>query len=107
MAHTYEQLKHMTVADLRDLAKVLEHEAVEGYTQMNKDHLVPALCKAYGIDTHEHHDVVGLDKKPIKDKIKLLKVERKSALEAHDHAKLKSVRRRIHSLKRRIRAATV
>ena len=56
MAPTYEELKHMTVADLRDLAKDLDHEAVEGYTQLNKDHLIPALCKAYGIDTHEHHD---------------------------------------------------
>ena len=107
MAPTYEELKHMTVADLRDLAKDLDHEAVEGYTQLNKDHLIPALCKAYGIDTHEHHDVVGLDKKPIKDKIKQLKVQRQAALDAHDHAKLKSVRRRIHRLKRHIRAATV
>jgi len=107
MAPTYEELKHMTVAGLRDLAKDLDHEAVEGYTQLNKEHLIPALCKAYGIDTHEHHDVVGLDKKPIKDKIRQLKVQRQAALDAHDHAKLKSVRRRIHHLKRRIRAATV
>ena len=107
MAPTFEDLKHMTVAALRDLAKELDHDAVEGYTQLNKDHLIPALCKAYGIDAHEHHDVVGLDKKPIKDKIKQLKVQRQAALDAHDHATLKSVRRRIHRLKRRIRVATV
>ena len=107
MAPTYEELKHMNVGELRDHAKELDHEAVEGYTQMNKEHLLPALCKAYGIDTHEHHEVVGLDKKPIKDKIKQLKVDRQAALDAHDHAKLKALRRRIHLLKRRIRSATV
>lgn len=107
MAPTFEEMKHMNVGDLRDLAKDLEHEAVEGYTQMNKEHLIPALCTAFGIDTHQHHDVVGLDKKPIKDKIKQLKADRQAALEAHDHTKLKAVRRRIHRLKRRIRNATV
>jgi rubrerythrin len=43
MAHTYEQLKHMTLADLREIAKDTEHDAVQGYTQMNKDHLIGAL----------------------------------------------------------------
>jgi hypothetical protein len=35
-----------TAAELRDIAKALTHEAVQGYTQMNKEHLLPALCKA-------------------------------------------------------------
>ena len=52
---TYEDLKKKTVAELRDLAKGLSHEAVQGYTQMNKDHLLPALCKALGA-----HDSVKL-----------------------------------------------
>ena len=51
MATTYEDLKKKTVAELRDMAKGLTHEAVQGYTQMNKEHLLPALCKALGIDT--------------------------------------------------------
>jgi hypothetical protein len=33
MAYTYEQLKHMTLADLREMAKGNEHEAVQGYGQ--------------------------------------------------------------------------
>jgi uncharacterized protein YigA (DUF484 family) len=83
MAYTYEQLKHMTLADLREMAKGNEHEAVQGYTQMNKEHLVGALAKALGIQ-HTHHDVVGIDK-----------------------ASIKVVRRTIHRLKRRIHKATV
>jgi hypothetical protein len=46
MAHTYEELKKKTIAELRDIAKDLQHKAVQGYTQLNKDHLLPALCKA-------------------------------------------------------------
>jgi hypothetical protein len=37
---TYEDLKKKTVAELREIAKGLTHDAVQGYTQMNKDHLL-------------------------------------------------------------------
>jgi hypothetical protein len=106
MELTYEQLKHKTVAELREMAKGIEHEAVQGYTQMNKDHLVTALSKALGIQ-HEHHAVVGVDKASIKARIRELKSQRAAAIEAHDHAQLKVVRRTIHRLKRRIHKATV
>ena len=106
MAYTYEQLKHMTLADLREMAKGSEHEAVQGYTQLNKEHLVGALAKALGIQ-HTHHDVVGIDKASIKARIRQLKTQRSAALEAHDHAQLKAVRRNIHRLKRQIHKATV
>ena len=46
MAFTFEELKHKTVVELREIAKGIEHDAVQGYTQMNKEHLLPALCKA-------------------------------------------------------------
>ena len=106
MAYTYEQLKHMTLADLREIAKGSEHEAVQGYTQMNKEHLIGALAKALGIQ-HTHHDVVGIDKGSIKVRIRELKTQREAALAAHDRAQLKVVRRTIHRLKRRIHKATV
>ena len=106
MAYTYEQLKHMTLADLREIAKDNTHEAVQGYTQMNKEHLIGALAKALGIQ-HTHHDVVGIDKASIKARIRQLKTQRAAALEAHDHAQLKAVRRNIHRLKRQIHKATV
>ena len=103
---TYEQLRHKTLAELRDMAKSSEHEAVQGYTQMNKEHLVVALAKALGIQ-HEHHAAVGIDKSSIKARIRELKTQRAAALEAHDSAQLKVVRRSIHRLKRRIHKATV
>ena len=106
MDYTYEQLKHKTVAELRDIAKGIEHEAVQGYTQLNKEHLIVALAKALGIK-HEHHEVVGVDKSDIKARIKDLKVKRAEAIAAHDHAQLKTVRRTIHRLKRQIHKATV
>jgi len=106
MAYTFEQLKHKTLAELREIAKGGDQEVVQGYTQMNKEHLVAALAKALGIQ-HEHHDVVGIDKASIKARIRQLKTQREAALTAHDHAQLKVVRRSIHRLKRRIHKATV
>jgi DNA-binding IclR family transcriptional regulator len=104
MAYTYEELKAKTIAELRDIAKGVQHDAVQGYSQMNKEHLLPALCKALGVDTHGHHDVVGIDKSAIKAKIRELKKQRDAALESHDHTILKNVRRHIHSLNRQVRA---
>jgi len=106
MDYTFEQLKHTTIAELRDIAKGIENEAVQGYTQMNKEHLVVAIAKALGIK-HEHHDVVGVDKASIKSRIRELKEKRAEALSAHDHKQLKMVRRTIHRLKRQIHKATL
>jgi DNA-binding IclR family transcriptional regulator len=106
--HTYEELHKKTVAELREIAKGLTHEAVQGYSQMNKDHLLPAVCKALGIETHAHHHVVGgFDKANVKARMKALRAERAKALEAHDPGKLRQVRRQIHALNHRIRAHVV
>jgi DNA-binding IclR family transcriptional regulator len=107
MAYTHNELRHKTLAELRDIAKDIEHEAVQGYSQLNKEHLVVAICNALNIEMHEHHDVVGIDKSAIKSRIKALKSKRNAALTAHDHAALKHARRSIHRLKRRIHKATV
>ena len=107
MAHTYEELKTKSVAELREIAAGIQHEAVQGYTQLNKDHLLPAICKALGLDAHVHHHVVGLDKTAIKTKIHALQKKRDEILATKDRAELKGVLRQIHSLKRRIRRATV
>ena len=106
MEYTFEQLKHKTFGELREIAKGIEHEAVQGYTQLNKEHLLVALSKALGIK-HEHHDVVGVDKAAIKTQLKELKKQREAALSAHDSKQLKVVRRTMHRLKRRIHKATV
>ena len=104
MAYTYHELKLKTVQELRDIAKDVQHDAVQGYSQMNKDHLLPALCKAYGIESHEHHDVIGIDKSGVKARIRELRAQRDAALETGDHAQLKSVRRHMHHLNHQIRA---
>lgn len=106
MDYTFEQLKHKTVAELREIAKGNEHEALRGHTQLNKEHLLIALSKALGIQ-HEHHEVVGVDKASIKARIREMKKKRDEALAAHDAKQLKVVRRTIHSLKRQIHKATV
>jgi hypothetical protein len=104
MAHTYEELKGKTIAELREIAKGVESEHVQGYSQMNKEHLLPALCRALGIDLHEHYKVTGIDKPAIKARMRELRKLRDAALEAQDHTQLKSLRREIHHLNRQIRA---
>ena len=105
MEHTYEELHKKTVAQLREIAKELDHEAVRGYSTMHKEHLVPAICEALGIEAHVHHEVVGVNKSKIKAKIRKLKADRQKALDAHDSKELKKVRREIHGLKRKLRRA--
>jgi DNA-binding IclR family transcriptional regulator len=103
MAYTYHELKAKTIQDLREIAKDVHHDAVQGFSQMNKEHLLPALCKALGIPVHEHAEVVGIDKPAIKAKMRELRQKRDAALESHDRATLKAVRRQIHGLNREIR----
>jgi hypothetical protein len=107
MAFTYHELKGKTIQELRDIAKDVRHDAVQGYSQLNKEHLLPALCRALGVDMHEHHDVKGIDKAAIKAKMRELKHERDAAAAAHDSDRLKVVRRQIHGLNRQIRAHTL
>jgi vacuolar-type H+-ATPase subunit F/Vma7 len=71
---------------------------------MNKAHLLPALCKALGIDTHVHHHAEGIDKPTMKAKMKDLKKQRDAAIVAHDHELLKNIRRQLHYFNRQIRA---
>lgn len=107
MEHTYKELKHTTLAKLKEIAKDIDHEAVKGYTQMNKDHLLEAICKALDIEMHEHHKVVGIDKGKIKKQIRELKKKRDKALADKDHDTLKKVRKEIKNLKTELRRATV
>jgi len=107
MAYTYKELKKKNLADLKEIAKGLEHEAVKGYTQMNKDHLLEAVCAALSIDMHEHHEVVGINKSDIKAHIRRLKMVRDKALSEKDKETADKARKRIKRLKRTIHKATV
>ena len=103
MPYTYDELKGKTVAELREIAAGIQHEAVQGYTQLNKEHLLVALAKALNLDTHTKHKVKGVDKSGVKSQMKALRKERDTALAAHDHAQLKKVRRQLHELRRSLR----
>ena len=104
MAHSYEELKKMTLVELRDVAKDVQHDAVHGYTQMNKDHLLPALCTAFGIDAHEHHAAHSDIKVVARQRLRELRGKRDEALQTHDHEALKLIRRKYHHLNHRLRA---
>jgi hypothetical protein len=106
MPHTYEELKIKTVAQLREIAKGLDHEAVQGYTQLNKEHLLVALCHALGLEMHaHHHHAAGAALASMKKELKTLKKKRDEALSAHEKAALKRVRTKMRRLKKRVSRA--
>lgn len=105
MAHTYEELKKKTVAELRDIAKDIQHDAVQGFTQMNKDHLLPAICKALGIEAFEHHAADSGQKAKIKARMRELKAAREKAMGTGDPAKLHALRREYHGLNHSLRVS--
>lgn len=107
MSYTYEELKKKNVAELRQIASGIEHEAVQGFTQLNKEHLLLALCNALNIDTHIHHHAMVADKTKIKSEIHLLKKKREQVLLAKDKARLKRLRQRMRTLKNKLRKAMI
>jgi len=107
MAHTFPELKKKPLTELREIAAGIEHEAVKGYTQLNKDHLLVALCKALNLDMHVHHEVKGVDKTAIKTKIREWQKKRGEALVAKDRKLLKVALNHIHHFKHELRKAMV
>jgi len=106
MSYTLAELKEKTVAQLREIAAGIQHEAVQGHSQMNKEHLLGALCKALDIDMHAHHEVVGIDKTKAKARIKAMKDRLAKAIEAKDPKQIKFCHRQIHRQKRNIHKAS-
>ena len=107
MEYTWEELHNLKVTELRDIAEKLDHPELHGFSTMHKEHLIPALCHALGIEDHAHHEVVGVNKSKIKKQIRELKKQRDAALEAKDKILLKQIRRDIHHLKGKLRRATI
>jgi hypothetical protein len=106
MAHTYEELKKKTVAELREMAAALDHEAIKGYTQLNKDHLLPAICKALGIEAYEHHvSEATAEKNLLKSQMREIKAAAAKARESGDHEGLHRLRRQYHGLNHALRTS--
>ncbi len=105
MAYTFEELKKKTVAEMREIAAGIEHEALKGYTQLNKEHLLAAICKALNIDMFVHHQVIGINKSGIKTEIRQLKKQRAEAIKSKNQDQLLQVRGRIRNLKKLLRRA--
>lgn len=103
MSYTYEDLKGKTIAELREIAKESTHEAVQGHTQMNKDHLLPALCQALGIDARAHHVAHGEVKLKARARMHELRGKRQQAVDTHDGGALKAIRREYHRLNHLLR----
>jgi hypothetical protein len=100
-SYTYEELKVLTVVKLREIAQGVQSDALEGFSTMHKEQLLPTLCKVLHVPTH--HAAAGQEKTRIKCGIRKLKVQRDAAIAAHDPAKLATVRRHIHALKHKLR----
>jgi DNA-binding IclR family transcriptional regulator len=107
MTYTHHELKEKTLAELKEIAAGLRNEAVEGYSQMNKEHLIKQLCVALAIDVHEHHTAKIPEKTGIKARIRALKRERDALMGSHDHEKLGAIRAKIGRLKHKLRKAAV
>lgn len=106
MAYTFPELKHKTLVELKEIAAAIT-PAVQGYTQMNKDHLLEAICKALSIDMHIHHEVKGIDKVAVKAKIREWQKKRDAAKAAGDRANLKVALNHIHHFKHQLRRSMV
>ena len=104
MALTFHELKGKTLAQLRDIAKDVKDERVQGFSQKNKDHLLPALCQSLGIEVHEHHGVTGIDKVSVKLQLRELKRQREAAARGARSRGAAQLRRQIHRLNHQIRS---
>ena len=105
MDYTFEQLKHKTVAELREIAKGIEHEAVQGYTQLHKDPLLLAICKALKIDAHEHHAAALAEKSTLKAKMRAVKAARAKAVAGGDYDLARTLRRQYHGMNHTLRTS--
>jgi hypothetical protein len=107
MEYKYHDLKEKTLAELKEIASKIEHEAVKGYTQLNKEHLLSAICKALNIEEREKHEVVGINKQALKSAIKKLKLKRDQALKDDKKKDYKDAVEQITRLKHKLRKSTV
>lgn len=100
----YHDLEKMTVIQLREEAK--KFPDLTGVTAMKKEELIHNLVTRLGIavpakTTKKARAVV--DKSTLKKKIAALQAAKTAARETGDRKKTSAIRRRIHTVKRRLR----
>jgi hypothetical protein len=99
--HTYEQLRDMTVVQLREVAQGLGKDAPEGYSARHKEQLLPALAKALGL--HAHHAAAGTEKTLLKGRLHKLKAQRDAARAAGKNDDVTAANAQIRHLRHRLR----
>ncbi len=104
---SFRKLRNKTTAELREMAKGLEGDGLPGFSNLSRNELVLGLCKALDVPETQYKHVEAGDRKALKDRIVALKTERAAAIDAKDSAQLSRVRRKIHRLKRQLRAAAL
>jgi hypothetical protein len=95
-------LDKMTVIELREFA-LAKNLGIVGVSAMKKEELLPAVKEALGIKDEEPA-VKVVDKGTVaamKQKIVLLKEEKRTAIASKDKKKMNVLRRRINRLKKR------
>ena len=102
-------LDKMTVKDLRDIALEIPHDhATVAVRDMKKEELVAFIKEARGIVDEEpakkkvsvKAEKVALTKPEVKQKIRVLRKEKKAAQDAKETKKADILRRRINKLKK-------
>ncbi|RPI62521.1 MAG: hypothetical protein EHM48_03950 [Planctomycetaceae bacterium] len=93
--YTYEQLKALTVAELREIAKGIENDELEGFSTKHKEQLLPILCKVLHISMH--HVAAGDEKVRLKAMIHKFQAARS------DKSKAAVARHQIHVMKHKLR----
>ena len=96
-------LEKMTVTDLREMAK--EIPEIAGVHGMKKEELIVAIKKSKGI-VDEPVKKTDASLGEIKQKIKAVKAQRQTAIEAKDKKMATIYKRRIAKLKKKSRRAT-
>jgi hypothetical protein len=101
----YHALEKMTVIQLREEAK--KFPDLKGVTAMKKNELIHIITERLGIAVPDkkHHAAPGgpMNKSALKKKINELHAARDAARAANDRAQAKLLRRRLHTLKHRLR----
>ncbi|MGH9869142.1 MAG: hypothetical protein ACREAA_13385 [Candidatus Polarisedimenticolia bacterium] len=95
-----KDLEKMTVVKLREEAT--KFEDVKGAIGMSKDQLIDLLCGKYGID-RKAHVPTGIGRRALKERIRVLHGQRAEVLAGGDRKKVRVYRRRLKSLRRRLR----